>query len=74
MNGMTRMIVSYTALRLALFTIAFILLLFSPLATIVDIAIALVVSAIVSYPLGRHQRDRMTTLLLERRERKTGGS
>jgi multisubunit Na+/H+ antiporter MnhG subunit len=69
-NEMTRTVVSYTALRLGLFAIVFLLLLFTPFPTIVDLAIALVVSAVVSYPIGRHQRDRMVVLMEERRIRK----
>ena len=69
-NEMTRTVVSYTALRLGLFAIVFLLLLFTHLATIIDLAIALVVSAVASYPLGRHQRDRMVVLLEERKHRK----
>jgi multisubunit Na+/H+ antiporter MnhG subunit len=69
-NEMTRTVVSYTALRLGLFAIVFLLLLFTPFPTIVDLAIALVASAVVSYPIGRHQRDRMVVLMEERRIRK----
>ncbi len=69
-NEITRTVVAYTALRLGLFAIVFLLLLFTPFATIIDLAIALVASAVVSYPLGRHQRDRMVVLLEERKTRK----
>lgn len=67
---MTRLVVSYTALRLGLFAIVFIALLFTPLPKIVSVAVALVASALLSYPLGRQQRDRVSELYLERRGRR----
>lgn len=69
-SEMARLVVAYTALRLALFAVVFIGLLFTPLPKIVSVAVALVASALLSYPLGRQQRDRVGALYLERRARK----
>lgn len=69
-SEMTRTVISYTALRLALFTIVFLGLLFTPLPRLAAFGIALLGSAVLSYPLGRQQRDRMAELLAERRERR----
>lgn len=67
---MTRLVLSYTALRLGLFAVVFIGLLFTPLDKIISFAIALVASALLSYPLGRQQRDRVAELYAERRPRR----
>jgi hypothetical protein len=69
-SEMARMVVSYTALRVALFAVVFLLMLFTGLQTIIDLGIALVVSAVLSYPMGRHQRDRMVVLMEQRKAQK----
>jgi hypothetical protein len=68
-SPLTRMILSYTILRLGLFAVAFLILVFTPLPKIIDIAIALVVSGVLSLKVGRGHRDRMVELFEERRER-----
>ena len=53
------LVLRYSSLRLALFAVPLIVLLFTPLPAIVDVAIALVASAVASLVLGRGLRDRM---------------
>lgn len=53
------LVLRYTALRLSLFALPLIALLFTSLPAIVDVALALVVSALVSLVVGRELRDRM---------------
>ena len=67
MSPLTRMVISYSVLRLGLFAVVFLILVFTPLAHIVDIAIALVVSGVLSLKVGRGHRDRMVELFEERR-------
>lgn len=58
-NELAVLIVRYTALRLALFAVVFLALLFTGIPGIVDVAVALVASGVVSLFVGREQRDRM---------------
>jgi hypothetical protein len=57
----------YTSLRVSLFALPLIVLLFSPLPKIVDIAIALVISSIAALFFGRGLRDRMVAAWMDRR-------
>lgn len=64
------LIARYTALRLALFAIVVLALLFTSLPGIVDVAIALVVSGVVSLFVGREHRDRMIAAWEVRQQQK----
>ncbi|MGH3743410.1 MAG: DUF4229 domain-containing protein [Mycobacteriales bacterium] len=66
-NELAVLIVRYTALRLALFAIVVLALLFTGLPGIVDVAIGLVVSGVVSLFIGRQHRDRMVAAWEARR-------
>ena len=69
-NELVVLIARYTALRLALFAIVVLALLFTPLPGIVDVAIALVVSGGVSLFIGREHRDRMVAAWETRQQEK----
>lgn len=73
-NELAVLIARYTALRLALFAIVVLALLFTPLPGIVDVAIALVVSGAVSLFVGREHRDRMVAAWERRRQEKAAGA
>ena len=68
MSEFTRLAVAYTAVRLAVFTICLILLGFSGLQGIVQVAVALVASGLLSYRVGRRQRDRLVAAYEARRD------
>ncbi|HEX7354584.1 MAG TPA: DUF4229 domain-containing protein [Mycobacteriales bacterium] len=72
MSELAVLILRYTALRLALFAVVFLALLFTGLPSIVDVAIALVVSGGVSLFVGREQRDRMVAAWEARHQAKDG--
>jgi 4-hydroxybenzoate polyprenyltransferase len=69
-NELAVLIARYTALRIALFAIVVLSLLFTPLPGIVDVAIALVVSGVVSLFIGREHRDRMVAAWETRQQEK----
>lgn len=69
-NELAVLIARYTALRLALFAIVALALLFTPLPGIVDVAIGLVVSGVASLFVGRQHRDRMVAAWETRRQQR----
>ncbi len=70
-NELVLLILRYTALRLALFAVVFLALLFTGIPSIVDVAIALVASGVVSLFVGREQRDRMVAAWEARQQQKS---
>lgn len=69
-NELAVLIARYTALRVALFALVILALLWTPLPGILDVAIALVVSSVAALLFGRQHRDRMVAAWEARRERK----
>lgn len=69
-NELAVLIARYTALRVALFALVILALLWTPLPGILDVAIALVVSSVAALLFGRQHRDRMVAAWDARRERK----
>lgn len=69
-NELAVLIARYTALRVALFALVILALLWTPLPGILDVAIALVVSSVAALVFGRQHRDRMVAAWEARREQK----
>lgn len=65
---LARLIILYTSIRVALFLAVFIIMLFVSVNVLVQLAVAFVGSALLSYPLARKQRTEMSELLLARQK------
>jgi|GEM_PF-6313391 len=65
---LTRILLVYSLIRVVLFLLVFAVVWALPINDIVRIAIALVVSGLLSYPLARRQRAELSERLDERRK------
>jgi hypothetical protein len=65
-----RVVVIYTGIRIGLFLLAGVAGFLLGLRSIVLVAVALVASGLLSYPLARRQRDALTAALSARRQRR----
>lgn len=70
MNSALRVSLIYTALRAGLFLVTASVCFLLGLRSIVLVAVALVASGLLSYPLARRQRDDLTAALSDRRQRR----
>lgn len=68
MSPLRRIVLVYTFIRVALFLAVAVIMWTVPLNDIVRVAIALVVSGLLSYPLARRQRTELSERLAERRQ------
>jgi hypothetical protein len=68
LSPLTRIMLVYSLIRLVLFVAAFAIVWSFPLNDLVRIAIALVASGVLSYPLARRQRAELAERLEERRQ------
>lgn len=68
--AVSRLVLLYTSIRVALFLAVFCVLIPVPLNVIIRLAIAFVVSALLAYPLARRQRADMVEALEARRQRR----
>lgn len=66
---LTRLVILYTSIRLALFLAVFLVLIPAGLNVLVQLAVAFVGSALLSYPVARKQRTEMSVLIAERQQR-----
>lgn len=73
-NELPLLVLRYTALRLSLFAIVVLALLFTGLPGIVDVALALVASGVASLFVGRQHRDRMVAAWAARQQQKAARS
>lgn len=73
MSPLARSVLVYTGIRLGLFVLAGLAGFVFGLRSIVLVAVALVASGVLSYPLARRQRDDMATQLEARRRARGQG-
>jgi hypothetical protein len=69
-SPLTRLVILYTTIRLALFFGVVLVLIPVGLNVLVQLAIAFVGSAVLSYPVARKQRTEMSVLLAERQQKR----
>lgn len=69
MSEFARLALVYTALRIVLFVACLVVLYVLGLRSFVLVAVALLASGVIAYPVARKQRDRLTAAYEERRRR-----
>jgi hypothetical protein len=68
LSPLKRIVIVYTFIRVVLFIAVAAIMWVIPLNNIVRVAVALVVSGLLSYPLARRQRTELAERLAERRQ------